>query len=199
MYKVFSVTDNFKLPPSEFGNDISKVATHILQEKYEGLIDPDVGIVLAIYGIKDISDGIIYPGDASTHHKVNFHILTYKPEVDEVDIGVVTELVDFGAFVRIGPVDGLVHVSQITDDFISLDKKVSAFVSKNNGKSLKKDDIVYTKISTISMKKSIKDSRIALTMKPYGLGKLEWILAGPKKKVLPKGSKPAVAAKAAKK
>lgn len=174
MYKLYEVDDNFELSPSEFGEDLNKVATDELERKYVGMIDPDMGLILAIYKIDSISDGEIYAGDASTHHKVSFIAVTYKPEVNEINKGYITELLEFGAFAKIGPIDGLIHVSQITDDFISFDKKVNYFVSKNSNKTLKKDDVVYTKISTISLKKGIKDSRIALTMKPYGLGKLEW-------------------------
>ncbi|EQD26106.1 DNA-directed RNA polymerase subunit E', partial [mine drainage metagenome] len=148
-----------------------EVAVEVLRNKYEGTIDKDLGVIIAVYDVRDISDGIIFPGDPATHHEVTFDILTYMPKVDEVVVGEVTELIDFGAFVRIGPMEGLVHVSQITDEFISLDKKIPAFVSKRSGKSLKKGDVVYAKISTVSMKNSVKDSKIALTMKADGLGK----------------------------
>jgi DNA-directed RNA polymerase subunit E' len=33
------------------------------------------------------------------------------------------EIVEFGAFVEIGPLDGLLHISQITDEYISCDGK----------------------------------------------------------------------------
>ena len=89
-----------------------------------------------------------------------------------------TEIAEFGAFVRIGPIDGLVHVSQITNDFLSFDRKAQAFISKRSGRTLKKGDVVFAKISTISMKNSVKDSKIALTMKPEGLGKPEWAERG---------------------
>jgi DNA-directed RNA polymerase subunit E'/Rpb7 len=69
-------------------------------------------------------------------------------------------------------------VSQITNDFLSFDRKAQAFISKRSGRTLKKGDAVYAKISTISMKNSVKDSKIALTMKPEGLGKQEWINEG---------------------
>jgi DNA-directed RNA polymerase subunit E' len=122
-----------------------------------------------------VSDGILYPGDPATHHDVEFDALTYMPNVEEIVNGEVTEIAEFGAFVRIGPIDGLVHVSQITNDFLSFDRKAQAFVSRKSGRMLKKGDAVYAKISTISMKNSVKDSKIALTMKPEGLGKFEWI------------------------
>lgn len=181
MYKVYTIRDVFKLPPERFGDDLETAATEILQSRYEGNIDKDMGLLLAVFNVRDIGDGIILPEDPATRHDVRFDILTYVPEVGEVTIGEVSELVEFGAFVRIGPIDGLVHVSQIIGDYISYDKKSGAFVSKKSGKSLKKGDVVYAKISTVSMKRSIRDSKIALTMKPSGLGKEEWIAAEAKK------------------
>jgi DNA-directed RNA polymerase subunit E' len=174
MYYIYTVKDTFKMPPDQFGEDIVKVAAKVLQRKYEGMIDKDMGVIVCIFNVRDISDGIIYPEDPSTHHDAEFDVLAYIPQVEEIVAGDVTELADFGAFVRIGPIDGLVHVSQIANDFLSLDKKIPSFVSRKSGISLKKGDLVYAKISTISMKSSIKDSKIALTMRPEGLGKPEW-------------------------
>jgi DNA-directed RNA polymerase subunit E' len=174
VYSIYSVKDTFKMPPEYFGEDIEKVAASILQTKYEGRIDKDIGVVVAIFNVRNIGDGLIYPGDPSTHHDAEFDILSFMPQVEEVVAGQVTELVEFGAFVRIGPMDGLVHVSQIAGDFLTFDKKNMAFVSKRSSISLKKADVVYAKVSTVSMKNTIKDSKIALTMKPDGLGRPEW-------------------------
>ena len=182
MYYVHSVRDTFKMPPEYFDRAIEKVATEILKKKYEGTIEKNIGVIVAIFNIRNISDGTIYAGDPSTHHDVEFDMLAYMPYVEEIVAGEVTELAEFGAFIRIGPIDGLVHVSQITNDFLSFDRKVPAFVSKRSGRTLKKGDMVFAKISTVSMKNSVKDSKIALTMKPEGLGKQEWINEGDKMK-----------------
>ncbi|MDE1870956.1 MAG: DNA-directed RNA polymerase [Candidatus Micrarchaeota archaeon] len=178
MYYIHSVKDTFKISPEHFDKDIEEVATDVLKRKYEGTIDKSLGVIVAVFNIRDVSDGIIYAGDPSLHHDAEFDMLTYMPYVEEVVAGEVTELAEFGAFIRIGPIDGLVHVSQITNDFLSFDRKVPAFVSKKSGRTLKKGDLVFAKISTISMKNSVKDSKIALTMKPDGLGKQEWINEG---------------------
>ena len=174
MYSIYTIKDIFKMPPEHFDEDIEKVAADVLQNKYEGKIDKDMGVIVAIFNVRNISDGAIYPGDPSTHHDAEFDVLSYMPQVDEIVAGQVTELVEFGAFIRIGPMDGLVHVSQIASDFLSFDKKNISFVSKRSGISLKKGDAVYAKISTVSMKNTIKDSKIALTMKHDGLGRPEW-------------------------
>ncbi len=175
MYNVYTIKDTFALPPTEFDRDIESVAKEVLQRKYEGKIDKDMGLIVAIFNVSSISDGLILPGDPTTHHEAQFEVLAFMPKVEEIVCGEVTELVDFGAFVRIGPMDGLVHVSQIANEFLSFDRKTQSFVSKQKKISLKKGDIVYAKISTVSMKNSVKDSKIALTMKPDGLGKPGWV------------------------
>ncbi len=181
MYKIYTVSDVFKLPPEHFSDNLESVATDVLRRKYEGQIDKEIGVIVAIFDVSDISDGEIFAGDPSTHHNAKFKVLAFMPTVEEIVAGEVSELVEFGAFVRIGPMEGLVHVSQIANDFLSFDKKTPAFISKKTGKNLKKGDLVYAKISTVSMKKTVKDSKIALTMKPEGLGKMEWIVSEGKK------------------
>ena len=193
--------DTINIPPSLFGEDLNKAALSILRTKYERTINKQYGIILALFDVRDISDGFILPGDPSTHHNVSFDILSFNLDVGEIVTGEVSELVDFGCFVRLGPIDGLVHMSQITNDFINYDRKSGSFVSRNTGKNLKKGDIIYAKVSTISLKNNIKDTKIALTMRPDGLGKYEWLKesVSKEKKILrnkdKKGAKPSIANK----
>jgi DNA-directed RNA polymerase subunit E' len=175
LFYVNTITDTISIPPTHFGENLNKAAETILRKKHERLFEKDLGIVLAVFNVRDISDGFIMPGDPSTHHEVTFDLLTFNLDVGEVLVGEVSELVDFGCFVRLGPIDGLVHLSQITNDFINYDRRASSFVLRNSGRSLKKGDTVYVKVSTISLKNNIKDTKIALTMRPDGLGKYEWI------------------------
>lgn len=174
MYNIYTVKDTFSFPPEDFGKDIEAVAEAVLQKKYEGRVDKEMGVIVAVFDVKNISDGTIYPGDPSTKHDAEFDMLVFLPQVDEVVCGEITELTDFGAFVRIGPMEGLIHVSQIANEFLSYDRKTQTFLTKQKKLMLKKGDLVYAKISTVSMKNSVKDSKIALTMKQDGFGKPEW-------------------------
>ncbi len=171
MYNLYAIEDTFALPPEYFGRDIKVVAEEVLQKKYEGVVDKDMGLILTVFNVRNISDGVIYPGDPSTHHDAEFDVLAFMPKVDEILCGDIREFMEFGAFVRIGPIEGLVHVSQIANDFLFYDKKTQTFTSKQGGIALKKGDIVYAKVSTVSLKNTIKDSKVALTMRPEGLGK----------------------------
>lgn len=175
LYYIYTIRDTINVPPSYFGEDIKKAAEELLRTKYERTLDKDLGVILSVFDVREISNGTILPGDPSVYHTVTCSILSFNLEVEEVVIGEVSELADFGCFVRLGPIDGLVHLSQITNDYINYDRKTSAFVLRASGRSLKKGDVVYAKVSTVSLKSNIKDTKIALTMRPEGLGKMEWI------------------------
>lgn len=74
-------------------------------------------------------------GDGAAYHEVVFNAVFFKPELYEIINGEVIEIAEFGAFIRIGPMDGLVHVSQVTDDYINYDSKRGALLAKESKKN----------------------------------------------------------------
>jgi DNA-directed RNA polymerase subunit E' len=78
--------------------------------------------------------------------------------------------------VEIGPLDGLLHISQITDEYISYDEKNAKLVTKETGRTLGEGDKLRARLVAISLnERDPSDSKIGLTMRQPGLGKLEWI------------------------
>ncbi len=176
MYKVVRLKDTVRVPPSLFGKEKKEVVAKLLREDYEGILDKDLGLIICVMEVIEVGKGIITPGDGATYHDTTFEVLTYIPELQELTMGRVVELVDFGAFVRLGPLDGLVHVSQITDDFIIHDKKNARFIGKESNRVLREGDLVRARIVAVSIKGGPTISgKIALTMRQPGLGKMEWI------------------------
>ena len=95
---------------------------------------------------------------------------------EEVVEGVVVEILKFGAFVRFGPLDGLLHVSQIMDDRVDIDEANQRLVGKETGRFLAVGDIVKARVVSIDLnEKNPQDSKIGLTMRQPGLGKLQWL------------------------
>ncbi len=182
MYKLFKIDDKIRVSPRYFSMKLDDAITEILIEKYERKVDKDLGIILGIQDVKVLSEGRVIPGDGGAYFKIEFDILTYLPEVNEVIESTVTEIVEFGAFLGLGPIEGLVHLSQITNDFLTYNRRVPSFVGKESKKTLKKGDKILAKISTVSLKNNIHDIKVGLTMRPDGLGKEEWIEKDEKKK-----------------
>ncbi|MEM4348406.1 MAG: DNA-directed RNA polymerase [Candidatus Anstonellaceae archaeon] len=177
MYYVLKCKDKVRLPPQFFSMKLEDALTQILREQYERRIDKDAGVVLAVWNAKAVGDGVVVPGDNAAYYEVEFDVLTYLPQINEVIESEVSEVVEFGVFLSLGPLEGLVHLSQIANDFLNYNKKSMSFTGKESKKTLKKGDRVFAKISTVSLKGSIPESKIGLTMRPEGLGKDEWLAA----------------------
>ena len=173
MFKEYRVRDVIRIPPEYFDLPLEEAALRVLREKYEGVIDRDLGLIIAVYDVKVDEEGIIVPGDGATYHNAEFSLLVFAPMVKETIEGEVVEVTEFGAFVNLGPVDGLIHKSQIMEDRVYLDRYVIR--GEKTKKALGKGDIVRAKITGVSMSSTTRTVRIHLTMKPPFMGKLSWI------------------------
>ena len=139
-------------------------------------MDKNLGLFICVNEIEELGEGKLIMGDGASYHKVIFNSIFFKPEQQEIIDGEVIEIAEFGAFVRIGPMDGLVHVSQVTDDFITYDGKRGALLARESNKTLDEGDLVRTRTVAISLKdNSVKDTKIGLTMRQNNLGRFEWI------------------------
>jgi DNA-directed RNA polymerase subunit E' len=174
MFKLFTIEGKIEIPPFLFDQEKNVSARIILSEDYEGIITRDFGFIIAVVNVLDVGQGIIIPGNANTFHEVEFTILAFKPTVSEVVEGTVVEIVDFGSFIRLGPLDGLVHVSQICDDYISYEQVGNRFIGKETGKILEVNDQVRAKIIAVSMGTG-RSGKLGLTMRQKYLGKEDWI------------------------
>jgi len=175
MFNIITIEDKVRIPPEKFDKALEVVTYEELRAKYEGIVNKDVGFIIAVTDIKVSPVGKIIPGDGATYHTVSFTLLTYYPDVQEIVEGEVVEVEDFGAFVRIGPIDALVHVSQLIDDFVSYDEKQGALIAKETGRTLRQGDIVRARITVVSFAKEGSSGKIGMTMRQPFLGKIEWI------------------------
>lgn len=174
MYKRLEVEDSVRIPPEELGSDLKESINQALKKTVEGKIYEKTGIILGIEEVNNVEGGDIKPEDAGVHYKVNYTAITYDPELHEVLNGEVVDITDFGAFIRIGAIDGLCHVSQIMDDYVNLDEENEMLVSDEQNKSLSIGDTVTTRIIAVSLEKQ-DTNKINLTLRQPGLGKQEWI------------------------
>ncbi len=175
MFRVLTVEDIVRIPPEKFGNPIEKVAHEQIKMKYENIVDQELGYVILVVDVDVEPIGKILPADGSTYHKATFKLLTFYPEMHEVVEGEVVEVTDFGAFVRIGPEDALLHVSQIMDDFITYDEKHGVLAGKETRRSIGKGNLVRARIIAISFPRGGAGGKIGVTMRQPFLGRLEWI------------------------
>lgn len=175
MFKLITLQDTIRIPPETFGNPLEKVGHDQVKAKYEGIVDEELGYVIAVTSVEVSPIGKIIPGDGATYHKVTFSLLTFYPVIQEIVEGDVVEIADFGAFVRIGPVDALLHVSQLMDDYMSYDEKQGVLLGKETKKRLTSGDQVRVRITAVSLGRAGSSGKIGVTARQPFLGKLEWI------------------------
>jgi DNA-directed RNA polymerase subunit E' len=175
MFKLITLQDTIRIPPETFGNPLEKVGREQVKQKYEGVVDEELGYVIAVTSIEVSPIGKIIPGDGATYHKVSFSLLTFYPVIQEVVEGDVVEIADFGAFLRIGPVDALLHVSQLMDDYISYDEKQGVLLGKETKRKLTAGDQVRVRITAVSLGRAGSSGKIGVTARQPFLGKLEWL------------------------
>ena len=174
MYVNYVITDTIRVPPAEIGGNLKKTILEQAKQVYEGVLDEDTGIVIAVTDVGKIGDGKIVPGDGAAYYDAEISLLAYKPKMHELVEGDISDVTEFGAFIKTGPLEGLIHVSQIMDDYINYDAKLPGFTGKETKKKLTTKDIVLARIVTISLKGTISSSKIGLTMRQEGLGKSDW-------------------------
>ena len=183
MYLISKIEDTVRIPPNRFEEPLEEVAIETINETYVGKIDKKMGLMVTVKEIEDIGVGKVIMGDGAAYHDVIFTSLFFKPNLHEIVEGEVIEVTEFGAFVRFGPMDGLVHVSQVTDDYINYDGKRGALIGKESKKSLEEGNKVRARVVALSLKgKSSKETKIGLTMRQPGLGRFEWIEKEKRKK-----------------
>ena len=149
-----TIKDMVRVPPTKFGVDMDEAIRESLMEQVEGRIDPDVGVLLAITDIKGVSGGEILPEDGAIFYEATFDVLSYAPEVNEMVLGEVVDVTAFGAFVRIGPIDALTHISQVMDDKVSYNDKQSVLIGRKNNQKIKIGDIVRGRVASVSLGKA---------------------------------------------
>lgn len=176
MYRTITVTNTVRIPPSELGYDQDEVVRKLVQKTFEGKLNKKHGLTLLAMGIERTGEGRVIHGDGAVYQRVKYDALTFKPEVGEVVEGTVCEVVEFGAFVRFGPLDGLLHMSQIMNDYLNVDLQNERLIGKETGRTIGLGDKVRARLVTVSLNElSPRESKIGLTMRQPGLGKLEWI------------------------
>ena len=173
MFKILTVKDEVRVPPIKFDLELDRAVKESLQDQIEGKINADIGVFLVVTDILSVGDGKIIPEDGAIYYPVDYKILIYKPELNEIVTGEVVDVTEFGAFTRIGPLDALVHVSQIMDDKISYDAKNATFTGKKTGIRLREGDLIRARIVGVSLGKG--RSKISLTMRQPHLGAMDWI------------------------
>ncbi len=172
MFYVSEIEDYIRVEPRLFGLPTIEAVEQQLKEIYTDYYDKELGKVVSVVEVLEVGDGILIPGDAAAYYNSTFKLLVWKPELQELVYGMVFEITNFGAFINLGVMRGMIHISQTMEDYVNFSKS-NTLIGKSTKRSLKKGDLCLARIVAISHK--TEEPKIGLTMRQPGLGKLEWI------------------------
>ncbi|MDO5847272.1 MAG: DNA-directed RNA polymerase [Methanocorpusculum sp.] len=176
MYYKLKLNDKVRVPPEKMGEDLNTVILDELQEQFEGSIDKEMGIFIAVTGVNRIGEGEIVYSDGGVYYDVDFDAVVLRLALQEIVEGIVVETTSFGAFVSLGPIDAMLHMSQISDEYIDYDEKNSRLVCKESGRHVGVGDTVRARVVALSLnERDPRESKIGLTMRQPGLGTLSWL------------------------
>tara|TARA_Y100001958_G_C21162743_1_gene496240 strand:- start:641 stop:1204 length:564 start_codon:yes stop_codon:yes gene_type:complete len=178
MYKIVTMEDTIRIPAEYMrkGASLNDHIDRLAMTAFEGRFNDDQDFVLVTSNHQPLGRGRIIHGDGAIYQKVKFDAVLFCMDDHEVVEGAISEVNEFGAFVRIGPMEALLHKSQIMEDSVQVNVGAGHIEGAKTGKKLGIGSAVRARIVSLSPDTSDpRRSRIGLTCKQPGLGSLEWL------------------------
>lgn len=172
MFYLVDMEDYVRVEPKLFGLPTLEAVEKQLKETYADYYDKELGRAVVVIDVLSVGEGVIIPGDGAAYYNSKFKLLVWKPELHEIVFGEIVEITNFGAFINLGAIKGMIHISQTMDDFVSFSKS-NTLSGKSSKRILKNGDLCLARIVAISHKGN--EPKIGMTMRQPGLGKIEWI------------------------
>ena len=163
--------DFIRVPPRTFTGDVETAILQQVRERYSSFTSADMGIFIDVLKIVSRKEGILIPGDGAAYYETEFEVLLLRISLQEVIVGKIRDITDFGAFLTLGPIEGMIHVSQTMDDYVSFSKE-KVLQGKDKGNTLKVNDICRARVIAVSFK-DLSSPKIGLTMRQSHLGRLD--------------------------
>ena len=179
MFYLVEMEDHVRVEPKHFGLPTKEAVEKQITESFVDKVTKELGFIVALVSVDKVETGVIIPGDGSAFYNSTFKLLVWKPELHEIVYGTISDITNFGAFIRIGPAQGMIHISQTMEDYVSL-SKTGTLSGKASKRTLSKGDDCIARVVAISFKAG--EPKIGLTMRQPGLGCLDWIKEDRKKR-----------------
>eukprot|EP00568_Trieres_chinensis_P016392 CAMPEP_0183321686 /NCGR_PEP_ID=MMETSP0160_2-20130417/69510_1 /TAXON_ID=2839 ORGANISM="Odontella Sinensis, Strain Grunow 1884" /NCGR_SAMPLE_ID=MMETSP0160_2 /ASSEMBLY_ACC=CAM_ASM_000250 /LENGTH=118 /DNA_ID=CAMNT_0025488671 /DNA_START=204 /DNA_END=557 /DNA_ORIENTATION=+ len=103
MFVLTTVADTIRIPPQLFYLPTLDAVHDEIEKKYPNRVIMDVGLVVCRYGdALEVGDGVLATGDGGAHHEAVFRLVVFRPFVEEVLLGTVSESTEEGVRVSLG-------------------------------------------------------------------------------------------------
>ncbi len=101
MYVLSEMKDLVHVKPWQFDQDLRVVIEEELNKKLANKVIYQLGLCVALFDVLKIENSFIFPGDGSSHTRVTFRYVIFRPFIDEILIGKVKSCNKDGVFVTL--------------------------------------------------------------------------------------------------
>ncbi|KAK7678633.1 hypothetical protein QCA50_018358 [Cerrena zonata] len=91
MFVLSEIQDLVRIPPHTFNTPIHHAINDELHKKYANKVISNLGLVVSVWDLLDINDGMLKPGDGASFVDVKFRCIVWKPFMGEILTGWVKE------------------------------------------------------------------------------------------------------------
>ena len=107
MFNLVNMTDTVKIPPWLFNVDMCAAVKIELNRRFANKVIHEVGLCICLFDVLKYEDSFIFPGDGSSHTKVHFRFIVFRPFIDEVLVGKIKSCSREGVTVSLGFFDDI--------------------------------------------------------------------------------------------
>lgn len=107
MFILSEIQDLVRIPPHTFNTPIEVALTNELHKKFANKVVSNLGLVVAVWDLREIKDGRLKPGDGAVFVETTFRCVVWKPFVGEIITGWVAECSAEGIKVKVGFFDDI--------------------------------------------------------------------------------------------
>uniref|UniRef100_A0A7S2EJI0 RNA polymerase III subunit Rpc25 domain-containing protein n=2 Tax=Ditylum brightwellii TaxID=49249 RepID=A0A7S2EJI0_9STRA len=103
MFVIATVADTIRVPAPLLFHPTLQSVNFEIEKKYPNRVIYDVGLVICRHGdALQIGDANLVAGDGGAHHDVIFRLVVFRPFVEEVCLGTITESTEEGIRISMG-------------------------------------------------------------------------------------------------
>jgi len=102
MFVLTELCDTVAILPRHFNINLNEAIDFALNKKFANKIVHNVGLCIALWDVTKVDDSFIFPGDGSSHTRVAFRFVVFRPYMDEILIGKIRNCCKEGVYVSMG-------------------------------------------------------------------------------------------------
>lgn len=152
MFVVVSIEDKLRTAPEAFQRDPEDVLREEIELKYSNKVMVDVGLFVKLLDFTSVGDPYVYPAEGAAHQICVFRMITFRPFMGEILVGVILSCSKEGLVVTMDFFDDILIPPQSLPQPCVFDAKTVKWIWKYEGMDFEMEpgDAIRFKVRSIN-------------------------------------------------